>query len=151
MSYWRDMPYTIVIFLSRKPGLSLSTFQNDYETVHIPLLKKVVGDEFPLSHTRHYVDRTDAKARQDDDYLFVSQDSFEYDVVTVYTFANRAHWMRFLERCESNLNIGRLKESENRLIREDGIRMIRMGDTRSTGKNGGEVGWQFVGESPLST
>jgi hypothetical protein len=42
--------------MKRRSGITPHQFKEHFETVHIPLLKSVVGEDFPLSHTRHYTD-----------------------------------------------------------------------------------------------
>ncbi|KAF2759923.1 hypothetical protein EJ05DRAFT_314870 [Pseudovirgaria hyperparasitica] len=49
--------YTAMALIWRKPGTTPTFFQTHYDTVHIPLLQRLVGDTFPLTHTRHYVAR----------------------------------------------------------------------------------------------
>lgn len=52
------MPFTIVLFAWRKPNTSPAEFKHHYETTHLPLLKSIAGERFPLTHTRHYIQRT---------------------------------------------------------------------------------------------
>ena len=52
------MPYTVVIVAYRKPGLTPLQFKHHYESKHVPLLRSLAGPHFPLSHTRHYIQRT---------------------------------------------------------------------------------------------
>ena len=35
--------------------MTFADFKNYYENKHMPLLKSIAGDVFPISHTRHYV------------------------------------------------------------------------------------------------
>ncbi|KAL2013594.1 hypothetical protein VTN00DRAFT_1119 [Thermoascus crustaceus] len=51
------MPYTVVVFAWRKPGLTPAQFKDHYEHSHIPLLLELAGPNFPTSHTRFYLPR----------------------------------------------------------------------------------------------
>ena len=42
------MVYSLILFVTRKPGLSLHEFKHHWETTHVPLLKELVGQDFPL-------------------------------------------------------------------------------------------------------
>lgn len=118
--------------------MSPSSFKHYYETVFIPMLKSIVGHDFPLSHTRHYVDPTSTPIGA------LQNEHFQYDVVTVYTFVDKQHWERFQEKCERDENKVMLRQAEDTIIREGGRMEIGVGDTKSTGRDGGEVGWRFV-------
>lgn len=48
------MPYTVLLLVHRKLGLSAADFRHHYENVHVPLLKSLADALFPLSHTRQY-------------------------------------------------------------------------------------------------
>lgn len=142
-----NMPYTIISFLARKPDLSHADFKQYYETSHVPLLKTVVGDDFPLSHTRHYVDPDTASLTSYTDFWVapVQDEFFQYDVVTVYTFVDRQHWERFLAKCEKKDNKEELSKAKGMILKEGGLRVIGVGDTKCTGRDGGDIGWRFVG------
>ncbi|XPS70833.1 hypothetical protein M3J09_003034 [Ascochyta lentis] len=51
------MTYTVFMFVTRKPGMTLEAFVDHYENKHIPLILEVLGDQAPVRHTRHYVKR----------------------------------------------------------------------------------------------
>ncbi len=51
------MTYTVVAHIRRRQDITPSEFRTHYDTVHVPLLKSLVGTAFPLTHTRNYVTR----------------------------------------------------------------------------------------------
>ena len=54
------MPYTLLAFLPRKPGITPTAFKSHYENHHIPLLKDILGpDRFPTVHKRYYLSRVE--------------------------------------------------------------------------------------------
>ncbi|KAK8044545.1 hypothetical protein PG993_004569 [Apiospora rasikravindrae] len=72
-----------------------AVFRDHYENVHIPLMRNLTGDTFPLSHERHYV-RRDGEG---DDGHFpeavlagTSQAAVDYDAVAVLTYRDKAHF-----------------------------------------------------------
>jgi hypothetical protein len=52
------MPFKIVGYLTRKPGMTPAEFRNYYENTHMPLLVSLTGAAFPKTHTRTYLTRT---------------------------------------------------------------------------------------------
>ncbi|KAK7932722.1 hypothetical protein PG985_003434 [Apiospora marii] len=52
------MTYTVVALRRRKEGTTPAQFRAYYDNTHVPLLRSLSGSLFPLSHTRHYVTRT---------------------------------------------------------------------------------------------
>ncbi|OTA92692.1 hypothetical protein M434DRAFT_318644 [Hypoxylon sp. CO27-5] len=100
------MTYTIIALLKRKQGLTPLQFRTHYDTVHLPLLKSLVGSAFPLTHTRNYVSRTSTNPTSDDypdesyppTIMYQGNSSdVTFDVVTIMTWENKESWDRFLE------------------------------------------------------
>ncbi|KAF2177312.1 hypothetical protein K469DRAFT_809488 [Zopfia rhizophila CBS 207.26] len=88
------MTFTTVFLVTRKTGIPPSAFKQHWENTHIPLLKAIVGYDFPLSHTRHYIERDLSTPEYPANILYGQQEDFTFDAVAVFTFANRAHWER---------------------------------------------------------
>jgi hypothetical protein len=111
------MTYTIFMLVSRKPGTSLAAFKHHYENIHMPLVLDIAGAEAPLSHTRHYLERSPSSLPSsaidpltaDADtppstastteppplVLAGAVDAIDYDCVSVVVFADEAHMARF--------------------------------------------------------
>lgn len=51
------MSYRVVLHANRKPGMTPQDFKSHYEDVHVPLVKQMSADLFPITHTRRYVSR----------------------------------------------------------------------------------------------
>ncbi|KAF2107914.1 hypothetical protein BDV96DRAFT_653415 [Lophiotrema nucula] len=138
------MVYSLILFVTRKPGLSLHEFKYHWETNHIPLLKDLVGQDFPLSHTRHYLDRDTSLPGAPVTALFGAQEHFTFDGVGVLTFINRDHYESFHAK---------LKGEAQKMHDEDlaafvditKLKGVFVGDSKSSGRDGGVVGWRFVG------
>ena len=100
------MPYTIVMYLWRKPSLSPSAFKSYYETTHVPLIHSLGGPLYPESHTRHYIDRSssssasksgsDEEARNHPATVLVGEQSdFTYDAYSELVFSDEGAYLAF--------------------------------------------------------
>ncbi|KAF2007135.1 hypothetical protein P154DRAFT_481166 [Amniculicola lignicola CBS 123094] len=136
------MPHTLVFFMSRLPTLSHADFKHCLETQYIPLLKSIVGEEFPLSYTRHYIDY---EANPHGNIKAMEEGEAAFDAIGVLTFADKAHLERFSRRAGEGDNGGRLRECKRSWMEVEAMRGWVVGETRSTGRDGKDVGWRFVG------
>ncbi|XXH05346.1 hypothetical protein Hte_011772 [Hypoxylon texense] len=100
------MTYTVVAHVRRRQDITPSEFRAHYDTVHVPLLKSLVGTAFPLSHTRNYVARNpttpDATLpTPDTEFAPVmyrgEASSVDYDSLTVMVWEDYAAFESFLE------------------------------------------------------
>jgi len=94
------MPVSALLFITRNPTLTHSQFKTHYETVHVPLIKALAGDDWPLSHKRTYIARP---APGDDNshlaaVLLGTQEDFSYDCITQVIFADEAGLKTFFAR-----------------------------------------------------
>ena len=49
------MPYSVLVYIYRKKGTSPKQFKEHYETKHVPIIQRLSGNLFPMSHSRHYM------------------------------------------------------------------------------------------------
>ncbi|MCJ1372937.1 hypothetical protein MMC20_004163 [Loxospora ochrophaea] len=97
------MPYIILIFAYRKPGLSPAAFKSHYESSHVPLVQSITGPHFPNTHTRHYIQRAENTAASpsssNTDYpatvMVGAQEDFAYDAFAELTFDDAAAFHAF--------------------------------------------------------
>lgn len=83
----------LLMFGRRRQDLTPAQFRDHYENVHIPLMRNLTGDTFPLSHERHYV----ARAQNDNSFPALvlpggDPAAFDYDAVAILTYRDRAHF-----------------------------------------------------------
>ncbi|OTB07523.1 hypothetical protein M426DRAFT_317831 [Hypoxylon sp. CI-4A] len=111
------MTYTIVVQVRRRQDLTPTEFQTYYETRHVPLLKELLGDTFPITHTRNFVTRvpaTDAPASSKDEasgkapetkflpVMHLNEPSVvDFDSLGFLVFEDYAAFQRFAERFAS--------------------------------------------------
>ncbi|OGM48500.1 hypothetical protein ABOM_002432 [Aspergillus bombycis] len=105
--------FQLLMFGRRKEGLTPDQYRDHYENVHIPLMKNLTGDTFPLTHERHYVKR-DGPPDFPAAVLMGNQAGFDYDAVAVLTYRDKAHfdanWAFFEDEETSKL----IKEDEEK-------------------------------------
>ena len=53
------MTVSILLLAYRKPGTTPEQFQAYYEEKHVGLVKELAGEDYPLSHTRRYIQRVE--------------------------------------------------------------------------------------------
>lgn len=82
------MVYTVLMLVYRSPELTPLQFRDHYENKHIPLMKSLTGQYFPLSHARHYIERSGSNNRFSAAVLGGKQSDFEFDCISIMMFEN---------------------------------------------------------------
>ncbi|PGH01293.1 hypothetical protein GX51_05348 [Blastomyces parvus] len=88
--------YTAVVFVTRKPGTSPAAFQDHWDNKHVPLLKRLTGSRFPLSHTRYYLKRDVTPPEYPVMALVGDSAAFTYDGFAILTFESEAAFQEYL-------------------------------------------------------
>lgn len=137
------MTYTVIAKLRRKPGITPAEFRTHYDTIHIPLLKSLVGPAFPLSHTRNYVPRKSNTEREEPTSNDVYRDAQEetpadlhrgspadvpYDALTVMVWEDAPGWRRFVEVFNSARVMEEIREDERHFLDQDSIIVYAVGE-----------------------
>ncbi|KAK8022954.1 hypothetical protein PG991_006835 [Apiospora marii] len=89
--------YQLLMLGRRRQDLTPAQFRDHYENVHIPLMRNLTGDTFPLSHERHYIMRDDDSNGTDGTFpaavlVGTSPDAIDYDAVAILTYRDKAHF-----------------------------------------------------------
>lgn len=141
------MTYTVVALRRRKAGTTPAQFRAYYDNTHVPLLRSLAGALFPLSHTRHYVTRTEtaavsapkppaehhpqpaAQAAQEDSstttvgYVPVvykgAADEINYDCITMMVWEDQAAFDRFKQAFYKEEVHARVSEDERQFLDPD--------------------------------
>ncbi|KAL4790361.1 EthD domain-containing protein [Aspergillus venezuelensis] len=128
------MPFKALLYVTRKPGTTPAEFKTHYETVHVPLIKKLAGDLFPLSHRRLYL----ARPGPGDDCSYPvavvlgDQGDFTYDCITELTFPDeKAMQIFFAKRMEPGTKEV-VEEDENKFLQADKLKLVVLGDVQET-------------------
>ena len=134
------MPFTIVIYSWRKPGLSPAEFKDHYEHGHVPLVQYLTGPLFPLSHTRHYIQRTPGETASTDSTnvahpanVFVGSPSdFEYDAFAELVFEDVTKFQAFFGCVSTPEAAARIAEDEEKFLDRPKMRVAAVDDTAVT-------------------
>ncbi|KAH6638118.1 hypothetical protein C7974DRAFT_154673 [Boeremia exigua] len=86
------MGYVVLMFVTRKPGMSFEAFVDHYENKHIPLVLEIIGDDAPVRHTRHYVRSNPGSAEGSD--VHSPPATTDFDCLTTVEFRDEAHFHR---------------------------------------------------------
>ncbi|KAI4157543.1 MAG: hypothetical protein LQ342_008196 [Letrouitia transgressa] len=128
------MPYTILLFLYRKPGSSFAAFKDHYENTHMPLLQSIGGRFFPKTHTRHYLPRSDGQSA---DIMKGAAEDFDYDAMAELVFEGEAEWKAFLGVLTEKENKERVERDEEVFQDRGRLRAVMVGESFVT-RGGGE-------------
>lgn len=75
----------------RKAGTTPKQFRDHYENVHMPMMRKLSGDQFPEMHTRYYLQREGSEPFPAA-VMMGDQKDFEYDNITIFTYRDKKHF-----------------------------------------------------------
>lgn len=116
------MTQTVLIFAYRKLGTTPQQFRAHYEESHVPLVKEMAGEHFPLSHRRLYIQRADGKgdternANYPASVLLGSQSDFDYDAFAELTFSDGAALQTFMGIVQKPENAARIVADEEKFL-----------------------------------
>jgi EthD domain len=131
----------VLIFAYRKPGLSLEEFKTLYEE-HIVNLKKLAGDDFPLSHQRSYIARSNgptegATARNPTTPAIVmagQQSDFDFDAQAELTFASQEALQAFVAKVQAPEAAAQIAAEEEKFLDRSKLGIAMLGDVIDTTK-----------------
>lgn len=134
-----SLPHTtttiqLLMFGARKEGLTPSQYRSHYENVHIPLMRNLTGDTFPLTHVRHYVKRGGPPDFPAAVLTGSSQADFDYDAVAVLTYRDQAHFDANWAFFEDEETAGVIREDEEKF--SAWTRGVFIGETAVTDTRG---------------
>ncbi|GKZ72971.1 hypothetical protein AnigIFM60653_002039 [Aspergillus niger] len=138
------MSVRVIIYAYRKPGLDLQTFKDRYEA-HIELVKRLSGDDFPLSHKRMYVARTTIENPQTGEnnnstrnaltpatVLVGQQTDFDFDAYAELTFADQAAFQTFSSKVMAPEAAAQIAADEEGFLDRSKLGIALLGDVVET-------------------
>lgn len=106
-------------------------------TSTLAVLQELAGDAWPLSHERHYVQRS-AETGEPAAVLAGRQEDYWYDALVIMTFADGAAFRAFMARMsEPAAAVARREADEERFLDRSSLSAAVLGDVCKTGR--GEV------------
>lgn len=126
------MTFKILIFAHRKQGTTPAQFRDHYENKHMPLVKELTGAQFPLSHVRRYLHRTEDGEATPATLLKGKQSDAAFDVVSEVTFEDEKALQTFYEILQRPENAERMKEDGLAFQDGDKATVVVLGEVNST-------------------
>lgn len=141
------MSVRVFIYAYRKPGLSLQDFKRFYEN-HVKLIKDITGDDFPLSHKRHYIARHIVSSEDGKNIpaternpttpatVFAGQQSdFDFDAYAELTFASPEALQIFTAKVQAPEVAAVLEADEETFLDRSKLGIAMLGDVIETTKS----------------
>lgn len=125
------MAYTVVMLVYRNPKMTPGQFKDHYENKHIPLMKKLLGASFPLSHSRRYILRSDADGHTAT-VLAGTQADFEFDCVSELKFESEADFQSMSALLSSAENSAAVGEDCMTFVDPGKTKMVVLGEVNIT-------------------
>ncbi|KAI0188866.1 EthD domain-containing protein [Astrocystis sublimbata] len=134
------MPYSVLIFAYRKPGTTPEQFKTHYEGSHVPLVRSLTGAKFPLSHTRHYLHRTEQQSEGNSarnpntpaSVMIGTQEEFDYDAFAELKFEDEAAFQAFFALTQQPENAQKIAADEELFLDRARMTVVLKGDTTVT-------------------
>lgn len=137
------MSLKALIYAYRKPGLSLEDFKTKYEA-HVDLIKRIAGDDFPLSHKRTYVARNTVDAAPEGasernsltpaTVVVGTQTDFDFDAYAELTFADQAAFQAFGAKIYDPEAAAQIAADEEKFLDKSKLAIALLGDVIETTK-----------------
>lgn len=139
------MSVRVLIYAYRKPGLSLEDFKKHYEE-HVNLIKRLTGDDFPLSHKRYYIARSvvsdvnknTATERNPTTPAIVfagQQSDFDFDAYAELTFASQEALQIFTAKVQAPDAAAQVAADEEKFLDRSKLGIAMLGDVIETVKS----------------
>jgi hypothetical protein len=126
------MTFSFLLFITRKPSINPSEFKTHWDTKHVELLKIIAGDNFPLTHTRHYIARTTGNGSWPAAVLVGAQEDFAYDGIAELVFPDEAAFQTFFGIVSVPEAAARIAKDEETFIVREKMKAVVMGETSVT-------------------
>jgi hypothetical protein len=140
------MTFQVLVVAYRKPGLSLAEFKELYEN-HVRLLQRLSGPDFPLTHARRYIARTEQpetaaaedasqhrNAKTPATVLIGSPADFDYDAIAELTFADQVAFQGFAAKIGAPKVAKEIAEDEEKFLDRPKLGVVVLGDVVETAR-----------------
>ncbi|KAF2742823.1 hypothetical protein M011DRAFT_411839 [Sporormia fimetaria CBS 119925] len=117
------MTFKVLLFIYRKPSISVDEFKHLYETSHISSVRSLVGDLFPISHTRNYIAEEGRPS------------SIQYDALTEMLFQDRASFEIFSAKLMEGENGAKIGQDCEQFMDTQKTSMVVVSDVKTTSRN----------------
>lgn len=135
------MPFKLLAHAYRKPGMSTEDFKKHYEA-HVDLIKRLSGDDFPLSHKRTYMARqaveaapegaTSSNATTPAVVLVGQQSEFDFDAYAELTFTDEDAFRVFFQKVRGPEVADQIAADEELFLDRSKFAVVVLGDVSET-------------------
>jgi len=135
------MPFRILAHAYRKSGMSTEDFKKHYEA-HIDLIKRLSGDDFPLSHKRTYMARqtvevapegaTSSNATTPAVVLVGQQSEFDFDAYAELTFTDEDAFRIFAQKIRGPEAADQIAADEELFLDRSKFAVVVLGEVSET-------------------
>ncbi|KAI1186348.1 EthD domain-containing protein [Nemania serpens] len=134
------MTYSILIFLSRKPGTTPEEFRDYYHGSHLPMYRKLVGPHVPIRHTQQYIRRTAASGENNTQrnastpasVFLGTQADFDFDVVVTAEYEDVEAFQAMYEFVQQPDIVATIAADEERFLDRTQTRVAVLGERIET-------------------
>jgi hypothetical protein len=129
------MTYSTLLFVHRKPGLSIAAFKSYWESKHIPLLQSIAGSAFPLSHVRNYIAHVASGSRDQPSepvVLVGNKDEVSWDGLAQLSFRDEPHFQQFLAAIREPVAAAQIQKDEEMFTDRSKLKVVVLGETKSS-------------------
>jgi hypothetical protein len=123
------MPYSVLCLTRRRPDLTFAEYKNHYETVHAPMVTRLLSPHAPDTYVRHYIDHSDETA-----FYVGKPEEVEYDCCAVFTYKDKAAWQLGLTRFYSPDLQGPVTADEEKFLDRSCTKLVVVGESPCTFK-----------------
>lgn len=137
------MSIKVFIYAYRKPGLSLEDFKTHYEA-HVDLIKRISGNDFPLSHKRNYIARNSVEVAAEGasernmltpaTVIIGQQSDFGFDAYAELTFADQAAFQAFGAKVYAPDAAAQIAADEEKFLDKSKLGIAMLGEVIETTK-----------------
>ncbi|KAF2662134.1 hypothetical protein K491DRAFT_686627 [Lophiostoma macrostomum CBS 122681] len=128
------MTFCVLLFITRKPTLSPTEFRSHWDTKHVELLKSIAGSDFPLTHTRQYISRTDQYGFWNAAVLVGAQEDFTYDGIAELVFEDEAAFQSFFGIVSAPEAAAKISADEDTFMVREKMKAVVLGETSVTSR-----------------
>ncbi|KAK3314582.1 hypothetical protein B0H66DRAFT_563190 [Apodospora peruviana] len=138
------MAFSILIFIYRKAGVTPEDFRTHCQTKLVPLHKEIAGEHYALSHTAHYIQRTegpkvDGNTKRNPTtpatVFMGTQADADWEAIAILEFRDQAHFQAYLGLMMVPENAARIAETEGVVIDNSKTTIVAVGATEVNKKD----------------
>lgn len=102
----------LLVLTAQRPDLTPDQYKHHYENVHIPLLRRLLGDAFLLTQERNYIPRSADGSVE----ALIGSGDLAYDCITISVFTDGEHLQRAVAESNDPQKKAKREEDEAKFL-----------------------------------